>query len=390
MRARAGTCALVLAAACSSGDDPVTLHWHGWVDSSSGAVTVLNPDQPLFADQMAITPMWRVDLSRDSAHDWVDPADVAQRDGMIAVLDRGAPYVGLFDSSGRKVSGFGRTGPGPGEMEQPFYLKLLDGQVLVGDGGQGMLTRFTDDGGFIDAHALPPLVADIVPLDSATILVRGIGGKPPRWSALSNGVARPWGILDSTDVLADEALACSKASGAKAELFLASCTVPTIVQVSDGTVKAVFRIERAAATPSVDQLEAFEKHVRARLSTAPLLPEQLEPLVARVLATNQVRKDIHGIAVDSASGLMALWSQLPVEFGADSASLDLFSSEGIYLARLPLPEPAVDVSLSGGVVAMIVNDSVSGAPGLTVLRLELPADLQELLEEAAPTLMAER
>ena len=165
---------------------------------------------------------------------------------------------------------------------------------------------------------------------------------------------------------------------------ISACTRPDIMVLTpDMTPLRRMRIERAEVTPTAAQLARFEAHVRATLAKAPLRPGQAEPIVQQALRSNTVRKDIRGIAVDAAAGLIDVWSQVPDEFGADSARLDLMTLEGMYVATLPLPAPLVTFDAARARVVAMSVDSVTGNTRLMSLRVRLPSYLDTVKGPAA-------
>lgn len=96
-------------------------------------------------------------------HSFVSPQDIAvDADGRIFVLDTDAPMVRVFDSSGRTLLAFGRTGRGPREFQLPIHVGLhADGSFHVLDARLYRLTRFDRAGTELSTRTLAgfPLAA---------------------------------------------------------------------------------------------------------------------------------------------------------------------------------------------------------------------------------------
>lgn len=69
----------------------------------------------------------------------------------IFILDRTNYTVRVYDMDGRHIRNIGRRGQGPGELRSPADLGIdpVRGHLIVREGGQGVLTRFTLSGRFV-------------------------------------------------------------------------------------------------------------------------------------------------------------------------------------------------------------------------------------------------
>lgn len=81
---------------------------------------------------------------------------VRMGDGRIAVADRGAKQVRLFDAAGRHLLSMGREGSGPGEFGSLDRLVLGPGDTLLAyDGMQNRVTVLAPEGRFVRVAAMP-------------------------------------------------------------------------------------------------------------------------------------------------------------------------------------------------------------------------------------------
>jgi hypothetical protein len=70
--------------------------------------------------------------------------------GNIFVVDRASASVKKFDKNGNFIKSFGGKGTGPGEMQFPFMLAVLNDTVYVADPAGSRIVKFDADGNFIE------------------------------------------------------------------------------------------------------------------------------------------------------------------------------------------------------------------------------------------------
>lgn len=152
-----GTAILPLLTACGSNAAPEAVA----VRDSAGVAIVESAAPAWAADEG-----WRVD-ARPSLEIGTEEGEepylfsritgaVRMSDGRIAVADRGAKQVRLFDAAGRHVLSVGREGSGPGEFGSVDRLTRAPGDTLVAyDGMQNRATVLTPDGRFVRVAGMP-------------------------------------------------------------------------------------------------------------------------------------------------------------------------------------------------------------------------------------------
>src|SRR5690606_36236913 len=74
--------------------------------------------------------------------------------GELYVLDSGNKQVMVFDSTGRRLTAFGREGGGPGEFIRPIRI-VVDSVVRVFDAGHYRVSVFARDGSHLETIRLP-------------------------------------------------------------------------------------------------------------------------------------------------------------------------------------------------------------------------------------------
>lgn len=85
-----------------------------------------------------------------------DVRDVAVApDGSVWVLSAYEPHLRLYSATGNLETRFGRSGAGPGELKNPWYLIPIDeGAVQVWDVGSRRLEVFHTDGEYVSGRAI--------------------------------------------------------------------------------------------------------------------------------------------------------------------------------------------------------------------------------------------
>lgn len=79
---------------------------------------------------------------------WPRYLDVDSKEN-IFIVDTGSSSVKKFDRNGSFVKSFGRIGRGPGEMERPYMIAILNDIVYIADPGSSRMIKFDTDGNFI-------------------------------------------------------------------------------------------------------------------------------------------------------------------------------------------------------------------------------------------------
>jgi len=113
---------------------------------------VLNPtlagDAPVFATLDSVPEVRIGSLDGAPQEQFGSVVDVIPLpDGGVAVLDRQAAEIRLFDGTGAYRATLGVKGEGPGELQSPGVLGLLPGDTIaVYDSRSERITRFGPDG----------------------------------------------------------------------------------------------------------------------------------------------------------------------------------------------------------------------------------------------------
>jgi len=119
---------------------------------SAGVEIVLNPtaagEAPVFAILDSVPELRLGSLDGPAQEQFGSVADVVSlAEGGVAVLDRQAAEIRVFDANGAYRKTLGAKGEGPGELQSPGVLGLLPGDTLaVYDSRSERITRFGPDG----------------------------------------------------------------------------------------------------------------------------------------------------------------------------------------------------------------------------------------------------
>lgn len=365
--------ACLLGIACSPADDATTAAWHGSVELRDSVWVVSNPDAPVFdSTQAHLNPVWAVELLPDSVVSWAAPERVRILHGVTYVLDPIAHRVAAFDTLGRRTIGFGRAGAGPGEMEAPSDLLVAGNAIGVRDGRLGRMILFDAGGNYLRSIPIPQM-SSVLPIGDSALLVKSMQEKEPSWRLIHAGSIREIGPISKRGApYALRDAGCWGDAVGNMVVF-ASCTRPSLLIFSPSMrFTRVASINRQEQHATEEQLERFRAYMNAKLSQVPVKPDVKTSIIEAALKSDAIRKDVHGIVVDSAAGLIGIWSQVGQQYGGGNARLDLLSLSGVYLAQLRLPRSLTAFDLDGGRLVTLAEDSLSGTVTLRSARVGLP------------------
>jgi hypothetical protein len=381
---------LLLGAACSPGGDTLTATWHGSAELHDSVWVVTNPDTPLFdSNQVRLTPQWAVELAPDSVVSWVAPGHVRMLHGTAYVLDMSAHRVAAFDARGKRVVAFGQEGAGPGEMKAPTDLLVVGHAIGVADGRLGRFLLFDPRGTYLRSIPIPQM-SSVIPAGDSALLVKYMQPGEPGWRLVTGDSSRELGPMSERARPYAARDAGSWGDGSGDAIVLASSSHPMLLVFSPSMhLMRVASIDRPQEHATEHQMEHFKAFMNARLSQMPLKPAARAGLVEEALKTQAMRRDVRGVAIDSASGLIGIWSQIAQQYGGGDASVDMVSLSGVYLARLILPRPLTAFDIDGGRLVTLSEDSVSGTVTLRSARIGLPDGWRELASAADPATAAE-
>lgn len=260
-------------------------------------------------------------------------------DGTVALTNRFAPLVRLFDRDGRVVSSFGRYGEGPGELgagDQTPPLAAFgraDGSLLVHTGVPPALHVFQRDGSFDGRSTIPmriPLGVAYSARPERLYLLSFQPGGSHELTRFDLPSAEPVVVLDEfegfplrdPDLGSHIPLAATPGGG----FALANPRTYRIhVYDNEGHLERVFGRD---LDPPAKPAEALEKQRAEERETAARFGRE-----ATDIPPTQPYFDYRGFASDEAGRLWILRG--PPDPGG--ATLDVFGPGGGFLAELELP-----------------------------------------------------
>lgn len=80
---------------------------------------------------------------------------------------------------------------------------------------------------------------------------------------------------------------------------------------------------------------------------------------------------MRALRVDPETGYVAMWEQRPDDLGPEPAQLHIFSSDGIYLARVAFEQAWVDFDRDDGKLYALVQDPESDLVRLFAYAIDL-------------------
>lgn len=288
---------------------------------------------------------------------------VADDDGNVYVMQIMPTTIKAFDASGNFLRTIGREGNGPGEFPDGM-LALHRDTLLIQDPNNQRLTTYLTDGTLVGmARSQCCYFTSALPrLDDGSVLIMGpppegsVGVRLAYYRTRSDGtvidtIRQPIPAASDTPVWR----AVRQTPNGQADVTIGVPGQPQNHSVwrGDGTMVVgntgeyrlairrgfadTLRVIRAEA-PQLVRTDAEREAMleRAIATQGPLWGEALRA-VARVDQIPVDRPRWSSVAVDRAN---RIWVGLPGE-GTDVAVLDVFSSDGVLLGRVPAPHPAI-------------------------------------------------
>jgi hypothetical protein len=376
---------LLLLGACSG--EP---SWTGSVEIREGVEVLSNPADPLLADAPGlVTGLWEVPGS-----EWMDPARVHARSGLVFVVDPPANRVHRVSTSGEVRPSLGRPGGGPGE-----FLRLLDAipgedRLLVLDGGKGSVQYLDAEGNYLASLHLEGQPWAGFLMDDGTLLLKGEFLSDPRaesfgdWVTVDgDGEPRAFTTHFLEPLPEEEGARCSDLSPWAEGAARLRFTTPWI-QVFDpaGTLRMESRIalpvEEVTDSERADALSELERRLVERGLPPPFIEQNLIVMEERW----RVKCRFGPLRFDPAGRVAAFLEQNPDDFGSGNATLHFLSEDGVYLASAAFPTAWRDFTIEDGVIYALIREPLTDVITLAAFRLDLPEtalrDAARALEEA--------
>ena len=154
--------------------------WKGTIEEVDGITIVKNPKEPIYAADVLVLKE-ELAITDDAGGEECIFSRIrgieADETGRIYILDYQQAYVYVFDSEGNYLKTIGRQGQGPGELNSPFALKILNGKELAVENFMRGINFYSLGGDFIRELPTAKAGAVRINIDSknnilATVIVR--------------------------------------------------------------------------------------------------------------------------------------------------------------------------------------------------------------------------
>lgn len=179
-----------LALFCSPGDR----EWKGTIEEVDGVAIVKNPKEPLYGeDVLEFSEELSIGVAEgEEEYMFQMVSDIeADEQGHIYVVERRLALIRVFDEKGEYSRTIGTRGQGPGEMQMPIYVQVIDqDEIAVHDYLGQRLSYFSMDGAFLRQTSTASTRSPFIPIrigpqgNLATIAAFGpppVGGKQLRY-----------------------------------------------------------------------------------------------------------------------------------------------------------------------------------------------------------------
>lgn len=393
---------LVLAGCLSERETP----WAGTVELDGATTVVQSPASPLIPDSLVrVARVWVLSGENPQATMTSPPpsapgsqagADTtaaasqwAEAHGLVVVgnsaffLDRQNTRLHKVGLDGRWRGSFGRSGSGPSELRRPSVLTAVGDTLVVLDSGDPSLELFDTSG----VHRRQIRLDGGIPfgvhaLGADAMLLNRFDGRRAAWLRISlDGVERPF-PMPGEDALAEPATrVCRHTSTAGASVLRVDCALPRLAVIdSAGTELLRFSIPRDSARVSGEELATYRSQMVETMTKSGMPANAATVNADRFLKDMQVREPFRIARRDSASGNYGIWEQGSRDLQGeedDPAILHLFSSGGVYLARISFPAPWRDFAFVDGGVLTLSVEAETGLVSVERYRISLPADATE-------------
>lgn len=386
---------MMLVFACGCGAGERAAEWHGTREVIEGVEVVRNPGAPLLAG-LGVERLWEVageealvgagSTSSESLV-WAEPTALVRGGERLYILDpmEGRVYA-LGTEDGRWIRTIGRKGGGPGELDGPRAVGVLDGVLVVLNGKRGSFDLFSPDGAYLRSLPTQGVTFSFQTLTSGRLLYNGmfarsdgrvdggwrlypLDGEPETIESWPTSVAVPGGEAEGST------LECMRTGAAGALIIRSSCAVPHL-QLLDGEGRLLreFAVDRAPDLVTDAEREAEVEKVRETMSRDGIPPAMIQQMMKLTREESRIRKTFRMVREDPATGILALWEQNPSMLGGGPATLHLFSHSGIYLAELQFERAWVALDFASSTLFTLERDQETDLVRAAAYRIEVPEE----------------
>ena len=370
---------VALTACGSSADAPA---WAGRREMIDSVEVVWNPAEPILpAGQVTLTLLWHTQPSESNPDSiWERPSEVRVAEHGVYVLDNMASKVYRLDQEdGSWIGSIGKRGGGPGEIDRPFGLVLLDSVIAIGDGGKSAVSVFDLDGRFLRTHAIEGFGIDLLPYGSDDLVVyamvpenRSIGAtyRLVGDEALEENIAWEQAPVTPEEYPDQVCIRTNKTTHLVVRL---RCIIPLFVVLDEsGSVlrQVVVDVQPREVPPEEIDRMLEDRFSRLTANMAFAVPAGMRDQLRKGM---QYENRYHEIRHDAELDIFVMREQTPAELGLGPALLHVFSDDGRYVARVEAADSWGDFDIRAGVSYAIVIEPDTDLRSAAAYRLNLPA-----------------
>jgi hypothetical protein len=387
-------CLTLAGVACGTADREY--HWTGSVRTVDGIELVWN-EGPLAPGDLSLERLWETPRRPVKTDDttWQNPTQVRATTDRIYVLDPPDGHVVAFGWAGTLRGTFGRRGAGPGELERPTDLLLMDGLVGVTD--RGVIDWFDSSGttqgsgavntgvmAYRPGVSMPAMLLEVWPLGDDRVLV----ASPRGWSLGKPGdslrlIVPPFPLSRlAPEWSVSAGGSCGRVVPGGAGTILRLRCVALVVQVLDSTGAALreFGVVDEVSVATDEQIARAESLIAAR-TRASGAPSPLATMAARS-RVQSLRQSPRYRGIRVTDSIVVAWEQTPLEFGDGPATVHLFTPSGIYLGPVATDDQWIDFDLLGDRIVALAREADTELAYLVAYRLVVPAGVRAAADSA--------
>lgn len=367
--------------ACGAGDSSSVGAWRGEIVEIEGVEVVRHPGSPLFdSSEVEVLEVWRAPSEAEGAEHgvWEQPIVVRASSDRVYVLDRMAHRVYVVEGAdGRWVAGFGRRGRGPGELERPFGLALVDSGVVVGNSGRASLERFTADGEYEGSIRLDA-VAFGVEAFGERLLVSGLFDSGEGWRLVElDGEAEAFEWPDRLEPVGVNDTGCERFSASAVGAMRVSCYQPYLQVVGpEGERVREIVIDQDPIPVESGVADSVLAVIRAEMVDDGIPPATADQVAQKMGDQLQDYRRFQQARADTETERLAIWEQITDDLGGGPATLHIVSESGVYLARVNFTQAWKSFDVHDGRVYALEEDETTGLVTLAAYEITLPEALR--------------
>jgi hypothetical protein len=341
-------------------------------DTIAGVEVVRNSSTPRDGVRAGPAWLWHAPTTADVARfgEWESAVKLVVGGERVYVLDRMASRVYVVAGVDGTVEGtVGQRGAGPGEFDRPYGLAVSADELIVGNGAGASLERFRPDGSYLGSIAVGRLGFDLLSLASGELYLNSLLGSDGGWGRVSaEGSVIEVAWPTPVEARFDD---CTRLGGGRGVLVRVACTSPIMQMAStDGRPVREITIDIPPRRPPAGMVEDHLAEVRQLMAQSGMTPDLIEAQVRQEKERLAVLPVVRGVRVDSGTGTIAVWEQIPEDLGGGAAKLHMVAASGEYLSAIEFAESWIDYAIHDRRIYALVLERDTGLVGLVAYPIE--------------------